>query len=144
MKTFEIYDGRKFFYQWDTGRKLIVNNPSITEVHFCYSNTQPVYSVIVNTEMDSNNNSIKSVTVPDELLQQHGVLMAYGYIDQDGPELNNSEYTQALECFDVVAKPKPTHYEPTIQNWIVPESRIANIENSIIAITNRLNEIENK
>lgn len=31
---FSILDGRSFFYQWDTDRKLIVNDKNIKQVHF--------------------------------------------------------------------------------------------------------------
>lgn len=41
---FKIYDGRETFYQWDINQKLIVDDDSITEVHF--SNRTNSYSLV--------------------------------------------------------------------------------------------------
>ena len=32
---FKIYDGRTHFWQWDTDCKLVVEDSSIQQVHFC-------------------------------------------------------------------------------------------------------------
>ena len=32
---FKIADGRECFYQWDIDRQVIVDDPTIKEVHFC-------------------------------------------------------------------------------------------------------------
>ena len=32
---FKIYDGRDKFYQWDLDRQLIIDDPTVTQVHFC-------------------------------------------------------------------------------------------------------------
>ena len=35
LNMFRIADGREQFYQWDIDRQVIVEDPSIVEVHFC-------------------------------------------------------------------------------------------------------------
>lgn len=105
MKIFELNDGRKFLFQWDLNRKLTVNDNSITEVHFCYSNNGPVYARLVDTSTNP-----RTVDIPNELLQFYGTFKAYAYADLDGASANELEYTKAVEFFDVIAKPKPDGY----------------------------------
>ena len=73
MAVFEIQDGRKFFYQWDLNRKLKVNDSSVEEAHFCYSEAGPVYAVGV------EGTDSRTVNVPNELFQSHGTFKVYGY-----------------------------------------------------------------
>ena len=47
---FKLQDGRDRFYQWDSDRKLIVEDASITEVHF--SNRTDDYSLVCETYVE--------------------------------------------------------------------------------------------
>jgi hypothetical protein len=62
MKIFELTDGRKFLYQWDLNRKLVVKDANIEEAHFCYSDNGPVYVVEI------TGTSPRTVNIPNELL----------------------------------------------------------------------------
>lgn len=44
MATIKIADGRGELYQWDTGRKVVIDDESIKQVHYqnrFYGRTQP-------------------------------------------------------------------------------------------------------
>ena len=63
---FKILDGRSEFYQWDLNRKLIVDDASMKEVHFCNrtgecSLVRDVYEV----------NGVYVADVPNLLLQEN-------------------------------------------------------------------------
>ena len=47
---FAIADGREHFYQWDLNRRVVVDDPTITEVHFC--NRTDDCSLVVETYTD--------------------------------------------------------------------------------------------
>ena len=49
---FKIYDGRSHFYQWDIDRKLIVEDASISEVHFC--NQTDNYRLVCKTYIEED------------------------------------------------------------------------------------------
>jgi hypothetical protein len=131
MKIFELTDGRKFLYQWDYNRTLNVNDNTITEVHFCYSNTGPVYAVGVNT-----NTTPHTAAIPNILLQQYGTFKVYAYVSTSEMD-NGEEYTKAVEFFDVIVKSKPTDYsvdeDSTTSTWV-------NFNNELNNINGKLNE----
>ena len=93
---FRIYDGRKEFYQWDLNCKLIVEDKSISQVHFCNrtgecSLLRYVYEV----------NGLYLVDVPNLLLQDNWDIKVYGY---------DANHTKHSETFDVVHRTRPENY----------------------------------
>ena len=65
---FSIYDGRAEFYQWDKDRKLIVDDSSIKQVHFC--NKTDDCSLVVDVYFhDDDFGGIYLADVPNILLQ---------------------------------------------------------------------------
>lgn len=79
--VFKIYDGRTYFWQWDTKQKLIVLDERVTEVRFSnrnmeHSKRRPVY-----TDKDG----VRICNVPDLLLQLPKNLIAYACVKgEDG------------------------------------------------------------
>ena len=89
---FKIADGRDFLYQWDLNRQVIVDDPTITEVHF--SNGLEDYSLVVKV-VDGKAN------VPNVLLQNSFDIKVFAY---DG------ESTRYDAVFEVKAKARPSDY----------------------------------
>lgn len=114
---FKIYDGREQFYQWDIDRKLIVDDATIAQVHFC--NRTDDCSLVCKTYKE---NGLVLVNVPNVLLQDNWRINVYAY---DG------KYTKHSDRFDVVPRSKPDDYvytETEILRWEQLESRIDEIE----------------
>ena len=123
---FKIQDGRKSFTQWDLNRKIIVEDDSITQVHFTnLLNKNALVSEVKNHLAD----------VPNVLLQDYGTILIYGY---DG------NYTKYVEAFRVVRREKPEDYiytETEVLNYNNLLERMNNIEGSIQqVVTNYLRE----
>lgn len=93
---FKIYDGREHFYQWDLDRRLIVEDPSITEVHFC--NRTDNCSLVCETFVEDG---LTLVNVPNILLQTDWKIRVYAY---DG------SYTKHDACYEVKSRTKPSDY----------------------------------
>lgn len=93
---FKILDGRAEFYQWDIDRKLVVEDASITEVHFC-NKTDNCSLVCEVYEEDG----LRVVNVPNILLQTDWRINVYGY---------DVNYTKHSACFGVVARTQPADY----------------------------------
>ena len=113
---FKIHDGRKSFTQWDLNRKIIVEDDSITQVHFTnLLNKNALVSEVKNHLAD----------VPNVLLQDYGTILIYGY---DG------NYTKYVEAFRVIRRDKPEDYiytETEVLNYNNLLERMNNIEGSI-------------
>lgn len=112
---FKIYDGRSDFYQWDTGRKLIVSDPDITQVHFSdiVDGTALVCDVY-------DYEGVRVADVPNILLQTEWKINAYAYL---------KDHTKVSAAFKVIARPKPADYvytETEVRNY---DSLLEMIEN---------------
>ena len=119
---FKIYDGRDKFYQWDLDRKLIVEDASITEVHFC-NRTEECALPVATYKEDGKT----LVNVPNILLQDSWRINVYAYDDK---------YTKHAERFDVVARSKPDDYvytETEIKSWEELAERVEQIEQNGIS-----------
>lgn len=93
---FKIYDGRNQFYQWDLDRKLIVEDATISQVHFC--NRTDDCSLVCETYTE---NGLNLVNVPNILLQADWRINVYAY---------DSNYTKFSKQFDIVRRSKPESY----------------------------------
>ena len=114
---FKIYDGRDYFYQWDINRKLIVNDRSIRQVHFC--NRTGECSLVCETYKAENQ---WMVDVPNVILQESWRLRVYAY---DGTA------TLHEMMIDVKPRTKPDNYvytETEILNYEYLKDRIDQIE----------------
>lgn len=92
-------DGRTELWQWDTGRKIVVDDKSVSEVHFSkYSSNQAITREVVNGKAE----------IPNFLLQDTYAVTVYAY---SGSAENG--YTMAEKTFNVAKKPKPASYVGT-------------------------------
>lgn len=104
MKTiFKIEDGREKFYQWDLNRRILVEDDSITQVHFANAATPTAYVVSV---------SAGTANVPNIILQQNFDIKVYGY---------DKEFTKFEKTFEVEKRSKP-------QDYVYTETEILNYE----------------
>ena len=96
---FTIQDGRDRFYQWDRNVRLNIGS-DVSEVHFVRSCMKEPLTVEVDTSGD-----VPSVKVPNILLQTHGGMIVYAYVQNE-----DSSYTKAVESFNIQKRPKPVDY----------------------------------
>ena len=113
----KIYDERESFFQWDLDRKVIVEEESITEVHFCNykSNNSLVCEVY-------EENGIRFANVPNVLLQETYDLYVYAY---------DKNFTKYQYRFKIIPRIKPSDYvytETEIYSYRKLEKRIDDIE----------------
>ena len=93
---FKIYDGREHFWQWDLNQKLIVEDPTINEVHFSNRADEDSLPVDVYEE-----NGLRLANVPNILLQEDLKIKAYAY---------SVDHTKHEAWFYVTTKSKPADY----------------------------------
>ena len=116
---FSILDGRAEFFQWDIDRKLIVNDSSIKEVHFC--NKTEECSLVVATYKE---NELTLANVPNILLQTDWKIRVYGY---------TGDFTKYEQCFKVNKRSKPSDYvytETEVLNYDALLKRVEALEQS--------------
>lgn len=111
---FKIYDGREYFYQWDIDRKLIIEDPSVTEVHFTNRATNDAYVCATYQEDDKT-----LVKVPNILLQANWRIQVYAY---DG------KHTKHDKCYEVRGRSKPVDYTYTETEVITWEEFKSDVE----------------
>lgn len=119
---FRIYDGRKEFFQWDLDRKLVVEDSSIKEVHFCNRTTECALPVATYKE-----GNLTLVNVPNLILQESFRMNVYAY---DGA------YTKHSARFEIIPRSKPDTYvytETEIKSWDELCERIDQIEQNGIS-----------
>lgn len=118
---FNIYDGRKSFFQWDTGQRIVVNDDACCEVHF-YDDTIPgVLPIEVYTSGD-----LRLVNVPDVLLQTCRDIQVWAFVKNE-----SQAYTKEVGIFPVSKRPKPSDYvytETEVLTYRTLERRIKELE----------------
>ena len=105
---FRIADGREYFYQWDLDRQVIVEDPSVKEVHFCNRTND---CSLVTEVIDGRAN------VPNILLQSSFDIRVFGY---DG------KATLHDKKFKVYARTQPADY-------VYTETAVKSIEEVLTA-----------
>jgi hypothetical protein len=124
-KLFKIYDGRSQFYQWDLNRKLIVEDESIKQVHYC-NRTGDCSLVCEVYDLEGK----RVADVPNVLLQTDWRINVYGY---------DIDHTKHSEVFDVVKRSKPADYvytETETLNYNTLLERMNGIEENIADTVN--------
>lgn len=114
---FRIFDGRDSFFQWDLNRRLIVEDNSINEVHFCNKTDDSSLVCVVRTE-----DGLRVADVPNILLQTDWSIRAYAYC---------TDHTIVEEIFKVHSRNKPADYiytETEIKNYDDLKARVDEIE----------------
>lgn len=124
MNPLTLSDGRYCFYQWDTGRHLIVHDHNCTEVHFCNGS----YDCSLVCEVKEHD-GLRVVDVPDILLQESKSITAFAFV-----EANGGGYTRFAIVFPVRARRKPEDYvytETERKNWEALDRRMAELEDDM-------------
>ena len=101
--AFKILHGGEYFFQWDLGQKLIVEE-NYCEVHFC-NQTEDCALMVSVYEEDGK----RVADVPNILLQSTNNIRVYG-VCAAGEELIN---TNNYQVFRVIARGRPEKYEYT-------------------------------
>lgn len=115
---FILEDGREHLFQWDLDRRLIVEDPTIAEVHFC--NRTDVCSLVVDTYTEDGT---VYANIPNILLQSPWDIRAYAYCTDC--------YTKVEKIFKVKARTKPSDYaytETEIKSYEYLEAKLTEIE----------------
>lgn len=96
MATIKLADGRGELYQWDTGRKVVIDDESIKQVH--YQNR--FYGRTIDVDVSGG-----FAIIPDQLLQSFAPLVVFAWAgsDEDG-------YTKIGKTFEVHKRNKPAGY----------------------------------
>lgn len=95
-----------YFFQWDSNCKLIVEDASITEVHFC--NRTDNCSLVCETYVEDG---MTLVNVPNILLQTDWCIHVYAF---------DKNYTKHEERFEIMSRTKPSDYvytETEVLTW---------------------------
>lgn len=115
---FILRDGRTELFQWDIDRQLIVEDPTIGEVHFCNRTTDQSLVVEVKEE-----DGLRVANIPNILLQSPWDIRAYAYCTDC--------YTKVEKIFKVKARTKPSDYaytETEIKSYEYLEAKLTEIE----------------
>lgn len=118
----KIYNGEPRFYQWDTGRILLVESDDCDHVEFGQRGLDNALLADIH-ELDG----LRIVAVPDVLLQVARTITAY---------LVSSDMTYYEQNFPVIARPKPDDYvftEDDIRRW---DDVIAAVQDEYTRMTN--------
>lgn len=114
---FYISDGRNEFYQWDLDKKVVVEDETITQVHFC--NRTDDCSLVCEVYKEGG---IRYANVPNVLLQDTWDLNVYGY---------DVNYTKHCKRYAVLPRTKPSDYiytETEVYTYHQLEARLDEIE----------------
>lgn len=94
-----IYNGRKHFWQWDSGQRLVVEDGAICEVHF-HNPGGEVALTVKTYEMNGSH----VADVPNILLQKSGQINAWVYI------CVGDDCTIQERSFEVWPRQRPADY----------------------------------
>lgn len=96
MATIKLADGRGELYQWDTGRKVVIDDETIKQVH--YQNR--FYGRTIDVDVSDG-----TAIIPDQLLQSFAPLVVFAWAGsaEDG-------YTKIEKTFEVHKRNKPADY----------------------------------
>lgn len=125
-KIQRLYNRDGPFYQWDTGRKLIVNDDECAQVHFGNENMECALACQIYVQ-----DGVRMVNVPNILLQEAKPIKVYlDLIDNDG------RLTAYSEVLPVVKRKKPEEYiytETEVLSYSYLDKRLSNLEGEGIA-----------
>lgn len=96
--TIKLADGRNELWQWDTNRKVAVDDETVKQVHF--QNHCGSYGRTIDVDVVDG-----TAKIPDELLQTARPLTVYAYVGEE-PD----GYTQIEKVFEVKARKRPAGY----------------------------------
>lgn len=99
--SLQVLGPKPYFWQWDSGQKLVVDNKECGEVHFDNGTTELALVVQIKTDQDG----LRVVEVPNILLQTAKPLKCYLFQESESGAMTSTLYT-----FQVIPRPKPEDY----------------------------------
>lgn len=111
---FQLLDGRTELWQWDSDRKVVISDATVSEVHFC--NKTDECSLVVEVYEEEGQ---RLANIPNILLQTDWPIHVYAYCG-DG-------YTRTGITFKVNRRSRPASYvytETEIKRWEKLEEEI--------------------
>ena len=129
---FQLEDKREQLFQWDLNRRLIVEDTSVNEVHYC--NRTDDYSLVCKVYEE---NGLHFSDIPNILLQENFKLRVYGY---------DKEFTKFEEDFKIIPRSKPADYvytETEIKSFEALEARVETLETSGYQTESQVNALIN-
>lgn len=119
-------DGRTELWQWDTGRKIVVDDNSVSEVHYSkYSSNRAITRAVTDGKAE----------IPDFLLQDAHAITVYAY----SGSIENG-YTKAEKTFNILKKPKPAVYVATAADQAILAKLKSDVD-ELKSISNRISSI---
>ena len=125
--SLQVLGPKPYFWQWDTGQKLVVDNRDCGEVHFDNGTTDNALVVQIKSDQDGN----RVAEVPNILLQTAKPLRAYLF-----QETENGAMTSTLYTFQVIPRLKPEDYVYTETEVLA----YSNIDKRVRALEEGLDE----
>lgn len=111
---FKIENNRDYFYQWDSNQRLVVEDNTITHVHYCNRTAEEAMVVEV-----YDDGAKRVADVPNILLQDVWSICAYGFC--------GSCYTKQHKVFKVIERSRPASYiytETEVLRWETLEEEL--------------------
>ena len=127
--TIKLADGRNELWQWDTGRKVILDDASVKQAHF--QNHSSGYGRTIDVDVEDG-----AAKIPDELLQAALPLTVYAYIGEE-----SDGYTKVERVFTVKPRKRPAEYVFTPADQLTLrklESIIGNLDDLTTTAKNNL------
>lgn len=127
-----------YFYQWDIGRILVINNDyQLTDAptfHFCNSKTSEAY--VVNSVLNQTKTEI-TVSVPNILLQEVCDIFVYMYVYINDTSAKTLDYTK----MPVRERQMPSSYI-YVEN--IDFTTLAQVEKKLVAINERIENLQSQ
>ncbi len=120
-KLLRLSNGEKYFWQWDTGRRLVVNDDECSQVHYSNEDTELALTCGI-YERDG----LRVADVPNILLQTAKPLKVHLSV-HDG----NGMLTTYTEVFQVIPRKKPEDYiytETEVLSYTSLDKRLQDLE----------------
>ena len=120
--SLSILDGRRNFWQWDSGQRLLVGDTTCGEVHYC-NGTGDCALV---AKIETLEGGLRVAAVPNILLQSADTIIAYLYqVDEHGAS------TRQDYRFRVLPRNRPDDYvytESEVFNYTYIDQRMTELE----------------
>jgi uncharacterized membrane-anchored protein YjiN (DUF445 family) len=127
-----IMYGRTRFWQWDAGQKLVIDDDTCGQVHFCNGTTEKALI----TKIYSLEDGTRVADVPNILLQVAKPITAYLYrVGEDSQE------TRVAYRFDVTPRTKPDDYvytETELLGYTYLDGKITDLEKEAAAFAEQV------
>lgn len=125
--SMKVLGPKPYFWQWDIGQKLVIDNQDCGEVHFHNGTSESALIVAIRTADDG----ARVVDVPNILLQTAESIRAYLYQRHE-----NEAVTLTMYTFQVMARIKPADYvytETEVLNYSYLDKRLNDLEGEGLA-----------